>query len=94
MQSRTTDIKRKLREILLDLLVTGYTFFKAKPSVNQSNVDIEVLNPLNVFPDRNFESPYVKDSYRIVVRHWMTKEQIINKYGRDLSKEDLDTLKE
>ncbi len=94
MQSRSTDIKRKLRELILDLLVTGYTFYRTKPSVSGSNVDIEVLSPLNVFPDRNLESPYVKDSYRIVVRHWMTQQQIKNKYGRELSKEDLNTIEE
>jgi hypothetical protein len=42
---------------------------------------------LNTFVDRNPESPYVKDSYRVVVRKWMTKQQILNEYGRDLSSE-------
>lgn len=94
MQSRNTDILTKLRHLLFDLLVTGYTFYRAKPSVSKSNVELEVLDPLNVFPDRNLESPYVKDSYRIVVRHWLTQQQILNKYGRELSKEDIGQIKE
>lgn len=84
----------KLRHLLFDLLVTGYTFYRAKPSVSKANVELEVLDPLNVFPDRNLESPYVKDSHRIVVRHWLTQQQILNKYGRDLSKEDIGSIKE
>lgn len=94
MQSRNTDMITKLRHLIFDLLVTGYTFYRAKPSISNTNVELEVLDPLNVFPDRNLESPYVKDSHRIVVRHWLTQTQILNKYGRDLSKEDVESIKE
>lgn len=94
MQSRETDMITKLRQLLTDLLITGYTFFKVIPSPSGSNIEIEVLNPLNTFVDRNPESPYVKNSYRSVVRKWMSKSQIIAKYGKDLSKEDLQSLKD
>jgi len=73
MQSRETDFKNKLKTLLLDLLITGYNFYRTKPSVGGNNVVIEILNPLNTFIDRNPESPYVKDSYRVVIRKWMTK---------------------
>ena len=92
MQSRDTDIITVLRDILLDLLITGYTFYKVEPTVDKTNIKIKALNPLNVFVDRNIESPYVKNSYRVVVRHWMTKSQIINKYGKEMSKKDRDLL--
>lgn len=92
MQSRDTDMITILRDILLDLLITGYTFYKVEPTVDKTNIKIKALNPLNVFVDRNIESPYVKNSYRVVVRHWMTKSQIINKYGKEMSKKDRDLL--
>jgi hypothetical protein len=63
----------KLRLLLTDLLITGYTFFRVKSSHSGTNIEIEVLNPLNTFIDRNPESPYVRNSYRGVVRYWMTK---------------------
>jgi hypothetical protein len=94
MQSRDTDIITVLREILLDLLITGYTFYKVEPTVDKTNIKIKALNPLNVFVDRNFESPYIKDSYRVVVRHWMTKNQILNKYGKEISKKDRELLED
>ena len=94
MQSRDADIITKLRILLLDLLITGYTFFRAKPSVNNQNVSIEVLSPLHTFIDKNPESPYIKDSYRVVVRKWLTKTQILNSYGKDMTKEDSDSIKE
>lgn len=94
MQSRDTDIITVLRQLLLDLLVTGYTFYKVEPTVGNNNIKIKVLDPRNVFVDRNIESPYVKDSYRVVVRHWLNKESILNKYGKEMSREDIKLIKE
>ena len=93
MQSRETDLITKLRQLLTDLLITGYTFFRVKQSVSGTNVEIEVLNPLNTFIDRNPDSPYVKNSYRAVIRSYMTKSQILAKYGSELSKTDIANLK-
>lgn len=94
LQSRDADIHTKLRVLLLDLLITGYTFFRCKPTVGNNNVQIEVLSPLNTFIDRNVNSLYVKDSYRVVVRKWLTKTEILNEYGKDLSKEDIKIIKD
>ena len=94
MQSRTTDMLTKLKTLLLDLLITGYTFYRVKASVDNNNIEIEVLNPLNTFIDKNPESPYIKDSYRVVVRKWLTKTQILNMYGKEMSREDLAKMKE
>lgn len=94
LQSRQTDIKTKLKTILLDLLVTGWTYFQAKPTVGNNNVKLEVHSPLNTFIDRNPNSPYVKDSYRAVIRRWMTETQILNEYGDKLSKKEKADLKE
>lgn len=94
MQSRQTDLKSKLRQLFIDLLCTGYMFFRTKPTAEKNNVKVEVLDPLNTFPDYNPNSPYVKDAYRVVVRKWMTRSQILNEYGRDLSKEDVKEIRE
>ena len=94
MQSRDTDIVTVLRDLLLDLLITGYAFYKVIPTVENNNIKIQVLSPLNTFIDRNYESPYIKNSYRVVVRHWMTKNQILNEYGKEMSASDRDKLVE
>lgn len=94
MQSRDTDIITVLRDLLLDLLITGYAFYKVKPTFNKNNIKIEVLSPLNTFIDRNYESPYIKDSYRAVARHWYTKNQILNLYGKEMSSKDKIELEE
>lgn len=94
IQSRHTDLANKLRIMLLDLLVSGTAFYKVKPSSENTNVQIEVNSPLNVFVDRNPNSQYVKDCYRVVVRKWMTKQQILNEYGTELSREGISELED
>lgn len=94
IQSRDTDLVNSLRDLLFDLLVTGYAFFRVKSTVSNDNIRIEVLSPLNTFIDRNYNSPYIKDSYRSVVRLWKSKTQILNEYGRDMSKDDRKIIEE
>lgn len=94
MQSRDTDLVNKLRDLLFDLLVTGYTFYKVKSTVEQDNIRIEVLSPLNTFIDRNYNSPYVKNSYRAVIRYWKNKQQILNEYGKEMTEKDRKLLEE
>lgn len=94
MQSRQTDMITKARQLLLDLLITGYTFFKIGETPSKTNINIEVLDPLNTFVDRNPDSIYIKDSYRVVVRRWYTRHQVLNKYGKELSQEDVKKIKE
>lgn len=94
MQSRDTDIMTVLRDLLLDLLITGYAFYRVEHTVGNNNIKIRALSPLNTFIDRNFESPYIKNSYRVVVRSWMSKSQVLNKYGKDMTAADRKVLED
>ena len=94
IQSRNIDLTTKLRQLYVDLLVTGYTFFRVHPSPSGNNIQIECLNPLNVFPELNINSPYVNESNRIVVRTFLTRNQVLAKYGEKLNREDIKKIKE
>lgn len=94
MQSRDTDITNNLREIFLDLLVTGYGYFKVYSTPSNDNIRIKICSPLNTFVERNVESPYVKNSERAVVRQWLSKSQILAIYGDEMSEEDKKIIKE
>lgn len=94
MQSRETDMANVKRHLILDLLIAGYPAYKVEPSIGGNNIKLNVLDPNNVFPDKNPDSPYLKDSYRIVVRYWMSKSQILYKYKKDLKDEDKKYIKE
>ena len=94
IQSRNVDLVTKLKQLFIDLLVSGFTFYRVLPSSSGKNIRIECLNPLNVFPDLNYDSPYINESYRVVVRTYLTRNQILSKYGKDLSKNDLAKIEE
>lgn len=92
MQSRAIDFANQRKTLLTDLLVSGTCYYKVFPSPSNTNVVLKVLNPINTFIDRNPESEYLKDSYRSVIREYMTKDQILAKYGESLTRDDLEEL--
>lgn len=94
IQSRNLDMISNIRVLLTDLLVSGSCFFEVLPTPSKENFCIEVSDPLNTFIERNPSSQYVKDSYRAVRRKWMSKQQILNVYGEELSKESRDELED
>lgn len=92
MQARVIDFLNQRKILLTDLLAIGMAYYKVCPSSDDTNVRLRVLNPVNTFIDRNPESPYLKDSSRSVIREFLTKDQILARYGKYLKKEDLDQL--
>ncbi len=94
IQSRNTDLITKLKQLFVDLLVTGFTFYKVLPSPSGNNIQIKCLNPLNVFPELNYESPYINECKRVVVRYYLTRDEILNIYGKELSKDDKSKIDE
>ena len=91
-QSRNIDLLNKRKLLLTDLLIGGSCYFQVKPSASGTNVNVRVLNSLHTFIDRNPDSPYLKNSARGVIRDYLTKDQILAKYGDILKKEDIDSL--
>lgn len=94
MMARAIDFSNKRKILLTDLLVSGTCYYKVVPSKAGTNVELVVLNPINTFIDRNPESPYLNKSYRSVIRHHYTKNQILNNYGRKLKPEDLKKIED
>lgn len=91
-QNTRVDFQNKVKNLLLDLLISGMAFYRVRPSQDETNIDFEVLNPLQVFTDYNPEASKRCDDYRAVVVKYMTKSQILNKYGHLLTQEDIDKL--
>ena len=94
LQARHIDFKNKLKQLLLDLFIAGETYYIVEPTSANSNINLKILNPLNTFPDKNVNSPYIKDSYRIVYREYLSKAEILVKYGSELSSEDIESLED
>ena len=94
LQARHLDFKNKLKQLLLDLFISGETYYIVEPTSANTNINLKILNPLNTFPDKNVNSPYIKDSYRIVYREYLSKAEILVKYGSELSSEDIESLED
>jgi hypothetical protein len=62
-------------------------YYRVIPSPGGNGFDIKVCNPLHTFPDKNLNSPYINDSYRIVYREYLSLPEIMVRYGESLSKE-------
>ena len=92
LQARKIDFKNKLKQILLDLLIAGEAYYKVIPTSAGTNFQIEIEDPLNTWVDKDPKSQYLKNGYKAVVRKWMTKEEIIMKYGDHLTQTDIDAL--
>ena len=92
LQDRRVDFKNKLEQALLNLLIAGEVYYRVIKSHNKTNFKIELLDPLNVWVDKDPKSRYMKNGYKAVVRKWMTEEEIIIKYGDYLSDQDIKDL--
>mgnify|MGYP003743304169 CR=1 FL=1 len=92
LQNRKIDFLNQRKTLLIDLLVSGMAYYRVQPSPSKTNIVLKVLNPLNTFVDRNVESIYLKNSSRAVIREYLTKDQILAKYGDLLTKDDLESL--
>lgn len=93
-QSKNIDLENKMNSLLTDLCITGTCYYRVRPSNSGDNVQLEILNPLNTFVERNPNSNYLADSYRVVVRRYMSVEDILLEYRQDLKEEHIKLLKE
>lgn len=94
MQARDIDFDTKKALIARDLYISGMAFYKVHKTKSGDHFNFEVLNPVHTFIDRNPNSPYLKNSYRSVVRRYMNKIEILSKYGSIMSREAIKELKE
>jgi len=91
-QSKAVDMFHKRKLLFLDILIAGQCFYKIETIHEGETPRFEVLNPFDVFFDKNPNSPYIKTSPRVVHRRWMYRDQILTKYGEFLTADDLKEL--
>ena len=91
-QSRDIYLDYKRETLMRDYLITGQCYYQISYDAEGSLPTIEVHSPLDVFHKRNIHSPFVRDASRAVIRRYMTPDQIISRYGRYLSDEEIDEL--
>lgn len=92
LQTRSIDIYNKRRQTMYDLSISGQCYYRVEKTADGHNFRIKTFNPMNVFPDKNPESNYVCDCSRIVVRRWMTRQDVLNEYGKYLNSTTISEL--
>ncbi len=85
--SRDIDLKNKIRELLTDLLIGGMCYFRTKPSGSKTGLELEILNPIDTFVERNHNEYFLNKSPRAVIRRYLTKDQIKKEFYDELSSE-------
>lgn len=90
--NRDIDLKNKLRELLTDLFIGGCVYYRVKPTGGKDNIKLEVLNPIDTFIERNPNSFFLNKSRRAVIRRWLTKDEILEEFGEDLTNDTLSKL--
>lgn len=91
--SRDIDLKNKMRELFTDLLITGTCYYRVKATGDKNNIQLEVLNPLDTFIERNHNNFYLNKSLRSVIRRYMTSEQVLAEFCDELTPEAKSQLK-
>jgi len=87
-QNKNIDLTEKRRILMLDLLVAGECGYRSYVVHKGQAPKIDILDMRNLFYEKNFNSPYLKKSPRIVYRKWMTRDQILNQYGHCFENKD------
>lgn len=92
IQNREIDFVNNRRILLTDLLVSGTGYYRTLESPSKTSVELKILNPLHTFLDRNFNSKFHKYSQRVVIRDYLTKNEILKSFGEYLTEDELKSL--
>ena len=92
IQSRDINLAGKRELLFKDILVGGQCYYKVSNKKGSPIPTLEIINPFDVFPEINVNSPYINRSRRIVYVKYMSKEEIIHEFGDDMSKDELELL--
>lgn len=92
LNSKDLDIRNKFKTMLIDLLVAGSCYYKVYFNNIGEDPKLEVLNPLDVFYNKSTNDSFINDANRVVHREYLTRQEILNRYGHQLSEDDKEKL--
>lgn len=86
------DFRNKRKLLATDLFVCGQCYYKTGIRNIGEDPELHILNPLDVFFNKNTNETYLKATNRVVWRRYMTRQEVLNEYGHYMSDEDKETL--
>ena len=85
-------LKRHAESLFEDLLVTGESYYRVySPEVGMDPI-VEVVKPENIFFNINTNDETLNNCDAVVRREYMTRRQILTKWGHYMTKDDIDEL--
>lgn len=93
-KSATMGLKQKFKQLILDLLITGECYYRVYYSREGADPILEVIKPENIFFVKNTNYQTIKESgtEAVVHREYLTRKEILKKYGKYMDKEQLEIL--
>ena len=91
-QSSVLNMKRKFAELLYDLLITGEMFWRTHIEEEGKDPKLTVVKPENFFFNKNKNDIFLDSADAVVHREYMTRHQILQKYGHLMTSDDRDKL--
>jgi hypothetical protein len=88
-QSNPLNFKRKFAELLYDLLITGEMFWRNHIIEKGKDPEFEVIKPENLFFAKNKNDLYMDTADAVVHREFMTRHQVLQRWGHMLSPEEV-----
>jgi len=86
------DLKLHFMKFLEDLLTLGEAGYRVHVEEIGTDPVFEVCNMENLFYRKNTDKQFIKHCNRIVCRKYMSRQEIINTYGHDLTTSELDWI--
>ncbi len=94
-QSEKIGMKQKLKLMAMDLLITGECYYRVYCERVGSDPILEVIKPENIFYNKTTNTQNVgtiNESDAIVHREWISRKEILSRYGKYMDKEQREYL--
>jgi len=88
-QTRSLNLLDRRKQLFKDLTIAGQCYFNTSFDKEGSLPELERIHPLHCFPELNPNSVFVNKSSRVVIRRFMTKQEILVKYGHLMKDDDI-----
>lgn len=92
LSDREQAFSDKYFRLCKDLLVTGEGYYRMWVPEVGADPEFEVINPINIFFNKNINQTFIKGCDRVVRREYMQKHEVLRKYGHLMEPGDIDTL--
>jgi hypothetical protein len=96
-QEPTIDLKQKLKQYFLDLLVTGEAYYRTYVPYLEADPVLEICKPENIFYNKNTNHQFLSTGIQpnvttVVHREYLKRGEILTKYGHLMGDAEKDRL--